>query len=273
MSGEQRLNTHDPLEQTSDCRSAVRAPAPAPAARVPAVRGQKRRQCAGCHVCCGVGLRLNDPDIVLRRGERCPHVCQAGCALWGSGMPQLCRDYTCQYLVEDAPLTTAERPDELGALLQRRGAADVLMAEWRAGGLQRLVRNDIWGPMIHHHLALGTVFAVAFADDPEEAEALHVCRRDGELVCELASCDQDGKPLRVRVEPVYGAEQFTTLFVPEQDFCFPARLLIACLGDRPHLVLSPSRETEWTLHFRITRRQVGFLRVLVDLLQRAPAAW
>lgn len=82
-------------------------------------------------MCCGSVLRINHPELVVPRGERCPHVCSAGCALWHNGIPDLCQQYVCQYLIEAAPLTPAERPDRLGALLQRRANADILLAEWR----------------------------------------------------------------------------------------------------------------------------------------------
>jgi hypothetical protein len=174
-------------------------------------------------------------------------------------------------LIEAAPLTPAERPDRLGALLQRRANADILLAEWRSGGLLALLENRIWRPMLRHHLMRGTAFAVSLADDPYETETLRVKQREGKLQCELAACDAAGAPKLVRVEPVYGREVYTTYFLPGQDFPFAAELLARVIGQRPACVLSPSRATQSELHFRITRRQIEFLEAFGGLLPHTPA--
>ena len=248
------------------------------ASRAPAAKTRPRakiRECDGCRACCGPALRLNEPDVVVPLGEWCSAVGAAGCSRWKTSLPELCRDYTCEYLVTPLPAGRMERPDRVGAILQQRQGHGTLMAECEPGGLFRLLQNRIWGPLIQEIAASGTEpLVVSFADDPYGAETMRLKLRGEGLGCELAGCDENGRPMLVPVEPVHAPPLYETLFLPGQNFAFDAEALRKYLGDRDAAVLAPSRggATGSPVRFRITRRQAEFLAAALPLTRSVAAA-
>lgn len=255
---------HCHANRPGDSTSARPAPNNRPRARI--------RECDGCTACCGPALRLNEPDVVVPLGEWCPAVGEAGCSRWKTSLPELCRDYTCEYLVTPLPVGRMERPDRVGAILQQRPGHGTLMAECEPGGLFRLLQNHIWGPLIQEVAADGTEpLVVSFANDPYGAETMRLKPRGKGLGCELACCDEDGKPILVPVEPVHEPPLFETLFLPGQNFTFDAEALIQYLGDRDAALLVSSRNgaMDSPVRFRITRRQAEFLAAALALTRPA----
>lgn len=249
----------------------ARTPAPSkPVPRQSTPLAAKYRQCRECQACCGPTLHINVPELVKPTGETCPHLCAAGCTLWATAdMPPICQSYMCNYLVEPAPLTTAERPDQVGAIVQRRSTDGTWLIEYRPGGLLRTLANRIWGAVVRTDLRDGERVVGCFLDDPYRAEAIHVHWDGQRLGCELIACHADGSPVLVDVEPVHRDRPTQAgWFIPDQDFPFDARTLISHLGRRDAAILSPSRRDadEPSIHFRITRRQIEFLKTVLALV-------
>lgn len=226
---------------------------------------QKQRACGVCTACCGPTLVVNEPDHVKARGEICPHRTEAGCSVWNTGLPEICRTYLCNYLVEPRPLTEAERPDRAGAILQRR-ERDVLLAETFADGLGAIFANDCWRECIAQSLRAGEMITASFWDDPYDAELLHVRRAGGRWGVALAACDEDGTPVIFEVATARaGCVLKRPLIVGVDELPFDGDALVAHLGDREAAVLkthSPLPGGDGVLCFRVTRRQVALLERL-----------
>lgn len=232
----------------------------------------KYRQCGGCQICCGPPLHINTPELIKTTGETCPHLGEWGCTLWGDeAMPQVCRSYMCNYLVEPTRLTVDERPDRVGAIFEHRGADGTRLIECAPGGLTRIMNNPFWGPLIRRHLLTGVCLKAAFLDDHYRAESIHVKWADNRLGCALPSCDDNGKPILVVLSPVYERETHGAWFIKDQGFPFEARVLVEYLGDRDAALLTPSRalQSAGSVRFRITRRQTEFLKALLAIVASA----
>lgn len=236
------------------------------------------RECAGCTACCGPSLTINQPELVKLTGETCPHVGPRGCTQWDTpALPRICRDYFCSYLVEDLPLTRAERPDHVGAIVEHRGPAGTRLVECGPDGLRRVLENAVWGALVRRTLSEGRLLSIAFADDTHGAEALGTrLQADGQLWCRLACTDAQGEPLLTPVQPVHqGRQTYGAVVINDLGFPFPVGALRAYLGRRPRAVLRSSRDAGNTpqVRFLVTRRQIEFLTALEAHLARPmPAA-
>jgi hypothetical protein len=269
-SGRKFKNCHAdrPYELPLGAGPASHAGAKRPAPDLP----PKRRQCGGCTACCGPTLEVNQPYLVIARHETCPHLTPNGCSRWGRDLPELCRTYLCNYLVEPADIGVDERPDRCGAIVQRRRSTGTNVIETFPGGVPKLFENPYWGRTVRENLAAGELLRITFFDDPYSAETLFLKRRGAGIGCELTSCNAAGEPILVDVEPDHGRRLQRALVLPNQQFAFDAAALVAYLGHRPEALLRPSRGAtagEQAYHFRITQRQVGVLKILLGAPQHA----
>lgn len=233
----------------------------------------KQRDCAGCTACCGPTLVVNEPDHLKARGETCPHRTDAGCAIWQSGLPGICRTYLCNYLVEPQDLTEGERPDRAGAILQRR-AGDMLLAETFPDGLHSILQNRYWRHCIRQSISAAELITVSFWNDPLDVEMVHV-RWDGQRWgVALAACDAAGKPLLVDVPTAQSARTLQRpVIIGKDELPFEPEALAAFLAERPAAILttrSAMPNGAGVLCFRITRRQIAFLGELRNVLRDAP---
>lgn len=239
--------------------------------KLPAGLPPKQRECAECQACCGPTLQINTPELVLAKRDACQHLCARGCSIWGqSSLPPICLAYFCNYLVEPAALTTVERPDQVGAIVQRRNHAGTLLVEVRPGGLLGVLNNRTWRALIGRDLRDGEPLQASFVDDPYSAESLRVRWAAGRLGCELTSCDDAGTPLLVTAEPVHRETPLqSALFIAGQDYPFDAEVLVRYLGMRSEAIVAPASRAGDAprVRFRLTRRQADLLDTLQALVR------
>jgi len=234
------------------------APVPRPS------RSSKRRNCDGCQACCGPALRINQPYLVVPRGETCPYVCESGCSRWNVDLPEVCRGFLCNYLVEPGRLRLEERPDHVGAIVQRTSDRLTRLSECLPNGLKRTLRNPVWGPIVRRDLRAGRRLLVAFFDDAEDAEAMQICRANDGLRCALALCHEDGTPVRVVEEPVCERKLYRVALLGDPRHTVDAALLIERLGDQDSVVLSHPDDADASsrVWFCFRRRQADLLLAL-----------
>ncbi|MCK4657911.1 MAG: SEC-C domain-containing protein [Phycisphaerae bacterium] len=232
-----------------------------------------RRPCDGCTACC-TALTINDPDLVLADGKPCPRLCASGCSIYGESMPETCKGYLCNYVLEPGKLTVNERPDHVGAIvrLERNRTMPLplnrvtYVNECAAGGVLKTLENRVWGRVIRRDLLAGHPLLVSRIEDPQDREVLHVRYFKGRLGCELTSCHSDASPILKTMEPVHTKPIRLALVIPKQGFAFDARVLIGQLGDREFIVLGSSKTAATDLHFLFTRRQAEVFEALYALM-------
>ncbi len=256
-----------PEDAFASARAGPRGAAVAPL--LPRARSAKRRNCDGCQACCGPAVQINKPDIVVPRGEICPHVSADGCSRWNVDLPEVCKAFLCNYLVEPGRIRPEERPDRVGTIVQRTNDRLTRLSECLPDGLIRTMRNPVWGPIVRRDLRAGRRLLVSFFDDALDAEAMLICRANGRLRCALALCHPDGTPVRVLEEPVYDRKLYRVALLTDRRHTVDAAFLIERLGDRDSVIYShpdtadaPSRTTHC---FR--RRQADLLHVLDPSLE------
>jgi hypothetical protein len=230
----------------------------------PPKRTGKRRHCDGCKACCGPALRINKPYLVVPRGETCRFVCDRGCSRWDTDLPDVCRGFLCNYLVEPGHLRLQERPDHVGSIIQRTNDRLTRISECLPGGLMRTLRNPVWGPIIRRDLRSGRRLLVSFLDDAEDTQAMQICRANDGLRCVLALCQADGTPVRVLEEPVHEREIYRAAMLREARHTVDAALLIERLGDRNSVVIAhgDAAEPSSRIWFHFRRRQAELLVAL-----------
>ena len=238
----------------------------------PTAAAQKRRQCSGCSACCGPALRINTSDLLVLKGETCPHLGEHGCQRWGTSLPDLCRDFLCNYLTEPVSLTVRERPDRIGVILKRTAHKQTRLHECEPGGLLRIFGNPFWGPVIRRDVLNGWSLIASFLGDPHNADSIHVKAIGGRLKCELTSCREDGSPILVPTQPNHGTPVYDVLFVDHQNFRFDVLELIGDLADHPLIILTPpdTGASSQRISFRFTRRQADFLAALLHAVPLRP---
>ncbi len=227
-------------------------------------RTAKRRSCDGCQACCGPALRINKPDLIVPRGETCPHVSDTGCSRWTTDLPEVCRSFVCNYLIEPGPLRVEERPDHVGAIVQRTNDRLTRLSECLPNGLMQTLRNPVWGPVIRRDLRTGRRLLVSFFDDVEDAEAMQICRANDGLRCALALCHDDGTPVRVVDEPVYERKMYRVALLGDRRHTVDAAFLVERLGDQDSVILSHADEADTSsrVWFCFRRRQADLLQAL-----------
>ncbi|GJM24480.1 MAG: hypothetical protein DHS20C16_08950 [Phycisphaerae bacterium] len=267
-------------------RSAAVRPAAKPGLRVPMKVIQRSeakdgiiRSCDGCQACCAGALTINDPELVVPRGQRCRNLNETGCSIYGSSKPKTCTGFICNYLVEPGGLTEEDRPDRVGAIVRlvRDSRFEppmdrvVHLNECKPDGMQKILANPNWGTIIRNDLVAGIPLLCSFWDDPQAQEIVHLRFVDGQLRCELTSCDSDGAPILQVDEPSYDEPITKALMIP-QSFAFDAAALIQQLGDDANRVIGPSApsSTDRPLCFWFTRRQAMFAKRALQLIHEGP---
>lgn len=88
--------------------------------RVPlTVIGKQERECGECQACCFVIGVKTAPGGEKNNYETCPAQCSIGCAVYTTGRPKECKDYSCAW--QEGILTSEEyRPDKLGVIIDTR---------------------------------------------------------------------------------------------------------------------------------------------------------
>lgn len=218
---------------------------------------------------------INDANIVVPSGTVCPHECVAGCDIHGPRQPETCRAYYCYYTLCDTPLRVADRPDRVGAIVDRKHNAGKAPPMDRTthvvpcvpDGLERVLASATWQPIIRRDLLSGIPILAAQHDDPQNREVLGIRLQEGRLFCRLTSCHADGSPILVPLEPVNDPPVQLALLIPEQGFVFDVAVLVDVLGERSHLVISASKDAETgkDLRFLFTQRQARWARMLAEL--------
>jgi hypothetical protein len=208
-------------------------------------------------------------------GAACPHLCGSGCGVHGSGQPRTCREYHCNYISNQTPLTECERPDRVGAIVDRKRNPHASppmdrtthVVACAADGLVRVLDNHHWRSVIRHDLLAGVPILAAQHDDPLNREVLGVRLQEDRLYCRLTSCHADGSPVFKALQPVHDPPVEIALVISEQGFVFDAAVLIGLLGDRSHVVITPSARSSASedLRFLFTRRQAEWAQALDDL--------
>jgi hypothetical protein len=226
-------------------------------------------------------LIINEPELVVPAGMVCPHTCAAGCAIHGPGQPASCRTYYCAYTLSARPLTAADRPDRAGAIVDRKHQPDkpppfdrtTHVMSCAPDGLVRVLQNPTWREIILRDLRGGIPILAAQHDDPQNREVLGVRFQDHRLMCRLTSCQPNGDPILVPLEPVHATRVDITLLIPEQGFVFDAGVLTQTLGEHSHLIIGTSEGTAEAsdLRFLFTQRQADWVRRLRAMLDATPA--
>jgi hypothetical protein len=257
-----------PDEAPVPLRAAASPPPPEPTDAERGGQPKKQRQCGTCHACCGFAFEVNAPELVVAKGEGCPHVVAHGCGQWKGNLPALCKRYMCSYLVEPARLTPDERPDRAGAIVQKKGTKWLLVAESRPDGLSAVLENDYWRAFIQKNVWAGLTLIGVFWEDPLNAELVYAKREGAKIACEMPACSPEGEPLLVPVEPVYGRPLSRATFKHNHGITLGADELIERLGEREAMVIEERAEDGSRVYFRITRRQ-GALLARLRLLMSA----
>ncbi len=238
------------------------------------------RSCDGCQACCAGALTINDPELVVSRGVRCPNLNATGCSIHGPSLPKTCSGFVCSYLVEPGDLSADDRPDRVGAIVRlvRNNKLEppldrvVHLNECMPEGLQRILANPNWGTIILNDVMAGIPLLCSFWDDDHAREIIHLRFEGGRLRCELTSCQSDGSPILQPQETATGEPLYKALMIP-QGFAFETDALISQLGSGEQTVLGPSvtSESGRRLGFCFTRRQANLIDALTRLIHEGPA--
>ncbi len=239
------------------------------------------RSCDGCQACCAGALTINDPELVVQRGQRCKNLSETGCSIYGQSMPKTCTGFICSYLVEPGNLTVDDRPDRVGTIVRlvRNSKFEppmdraVHLNECKTGGMSSIFANPKWGTIIRNDLLAGIPLLCSFWDDPRAQEIIHLRFADGQLRCELTSCHRDGSPILQTAEPVIEEPIIKALMIP-QGFAFDAAALIQQLGDDDSKAIGPTAPSDSgrTLCFWFTRRQATLAKDALRLIHDGPTA-
>jgi hypothetical protein len=79
------------------------------------------RKCGECRVCCVI-FAVDEPRLQKEAGERCRHICAAGCDIYAT-RPSTCSTFHCAWR-QTLALPDHARPDQLGVLFYVTGRAD-----------------------------------------------------------------------------------------------------------------------------------------------------
>jgi hypothetical protein len=237
------------------------------------------RACDGCQACCGGALTINDPELVVPRGQACGHLNATGCSIHGPLLPKICSGFLCSYLVEPGNLTVHDRPDHVGAIVrlvrnQKFGPPfdrAVHLNECMTEGLSKIFRNSKWGLVLRNDLLAGIPLLCSFWQDALAQEIMHIRYFDGRLRCELTSCNRDGSPILQTSEQMIEESNMKALMIP-QGFAFDTATLVEQLGDKEHLVIGNSApfKSGRNLCFWFTQRQAQLARAAQRLIQDGP---
>lgn len=78
------------------------------------------RECGECRVCCVI-FAIDEPELQKNPGERCRHLCAAGCDIYET-RPATCASFHCAWR-QSLALPDHARPDQLGVLFYITGRA------------------------------------------------------------------------------------------------------------------------------------------------------